>query len=215
MGSRRGRHLMTGVRALMTTCRRGAPPETGGRPASGRRLRSWRPSCPTGRASWRCSGSASWPRRPTWPWRSTPFSNQTRARRCGQVPDLDQRPHPAGDHLGEPGRRSLAHRQRHLPDHHLRRAGNSSHMFMGRRAPDREMAGPRLLRRAHGPFGFIRAERAGLLAPGCGPIRQRALRDLVAELLPDPGDDVGGGRAGGEDLGHAHAGSVPSMSASG
>ena len=33
------------------------------------------------RATSRCSCSASWPRRPTWPWRSTPRSGRTRARR--------------------------------------------------------------------------------------------------------------------------------------
>ena len=32
-------------------------------------------------ASWRCSCIASWPRRLTWAWRSTPLSNRTRARR--------------------------------------------------------------------------------------------------------------------------------------
>src|SRR3954451_6344252 len=35
-----------------------------------------------------------------------------------------------------------------------------------------------------------------------------ALRYLVAELLTDPGDDLGGGRARGEDPGHAHPGQL-------
>ena len=38
---------------------------------------------------------------------------------AGQVPELDRHPHRPGDHLGEPGRRPLAHRRRHLPDRHL------------------------------------------------------------------------------------------------
>ena len=41
-----------------------------------------RPSSQAGRATWLCSGSASWPQRPTWPWKSMRVSGRTSARRC-------------------------------------------------------------------------------------------------------------------------------------
>src|SRR6266568_562854 len=67
----------------------------------------------------------------------------------------------------------------------------------------------------HGPGSRAATSVVGLRLPGPRrhrrPGLRRALRRLAAERGADPGDDLGGGRARGEDPGHAHPGQFPDV----